>query len=122
MAAVYLIENDPHFRALLRSTLLDAGHRVIEADLTLEPAEQYRREPVPIVVVNLFAKTNKGLRAALAIRREFPKVHVIGISRIWTVWNLDTLTPPPSDELDAAVAQPFGAESLLDAIRRTETS
>lgn len=122
MAVVYLIEDDPQFRALLRSTLLDAGHRVIEAAPHVEPVTHYRREPVSIVVVDLFAKTNDGLRAALAIRREFPTVHVIGISRVWTVWSLDALTPPQSDSLDDTVAQPFGAESLLEVIRRAEAS
>ncbi len=121
MAVVYLIEHDPQFRALLRSTLLDAGHRVIEADPNLEPGEHACQEPVSVVVVDLFAGGDKGLRAALSIRRKFPKAQVIGISRVWTIWNFDALTPLLSDGLADAVAQPFGAESLLRAVRRAET-
>lgn len=57
---------------------------------------------------------------ALTIRREFPKVHLVGISRIWTVWNLNTFIAPPSGGIGDGVAQPFGAEALLDAVRRAE--
>jgi DNA-binding response OmpR family regulator len=80
MATILLIDDDDLLRGALVQSLVNAGHKVIEADDGLKGCELARSIPVDIVITDLVMPVQEGVETILTLRRERPKLPIIAMS------------------------------------------
>src|SRR5260370_26729053 len=78
------MDDDPWFRALVRSHLNAAGHRVIEACSVHEALQVLRREHVDVLLADLVMPEETGFAAIATARREFPDLKILVVSGVYT--------------------------------------
>jgi DNA-binding response OmpR family regulator len=116
MARILIIEDDDHCRELLRLMLEPAGHAVVDACNGREGPARYCAAPTDVVILDLFMPEQEGLETIQALRREYPTVKIIAISRGDRTGTLDLL--PIAAQLGAqrTLWKPFGLRELCDAV------
>ena len=80
MANILLIDDDHLLRGALSQSLVNAGHKVIEASDGLQGCELARSMPVDVVVTDLVMPVQEGVETILTLRRERPKLPIIAMS------------------------------------------
>jgi CheY-like chemotaxis protein len=80
MASILVIDDEPEIRALLRTVLEAAGHRVTEATNGQEGVARYRQQPTDLVVTDIYMPEFNGLYLILELIREFPNIKVIAMA------------------------------------------
>ena len=80
MATILLIDDDDLLRGALMQSLVNAGHKVIEASDGLQGCELARSMPVDIVLTDLVMPVQEGVETILTLRRERPKLPIIAMS------------------------------------------
>jgi two-component system response regulator (stage 0 sporulation protein F) len=114
MATILVIDDEAPLRALLRTVLEQAGHKVIEAPNGRLGLEAYRQHPVDLVITDIRMPGMDGLDLALEFTRCFLNVKVIAMTGI-----------PDSDSAFSAakllgvrhtLRKPFSMETLLRVI------
>ena len=80
MANILLIDDDDLLRGALLQSLVNAGHKVIEASDGLQGCELARSMPVDIVITDLVMPVQEGVETILTLRRERPKLPIIAMS------------------------------------------
>src|SRR5260370_42423399 len=68
---VLTMDDDPWFRALVRTHLNAAGHRTIEAGSVHEALQVLRREHVDVLLADLVMPEETGFAAIATARHEF---------------------------------------------------
>jgi two-component system, response regulator, stage 0 sporulation protein F len=115
MAIVLIIDDDEPIRALLRTTLEAAGHKVVEAANGRIGLDLYRLKPTDLIITDILMPELNGLDLTLALTRQFLHAKVIAISGAGEEKNV----------LDVAKLlgarqtfhKPFGIPQLLEAVR-----
>jgi len=80
MARVLLIEDDNNFRKMLKMTLAQAGHEVVEASDGGQGIDFYRRQPADLVITDIIMPKKEGTETIIQLKNEFPDVKIIAIS------------------------------------------
>ena len=80
MATVLIIDDDEPIRALLRTTLEAAGHKVVEAANGRIGLDLYRLKPTDLIITDIAMPELNGLDLMLALTRQFLHAKVIAIS------------------------------------------
>jgi CheY-like chemotaxis protein len=80
MACILLIDDDPHFRGMLRQVLEKEGYEVVEAENGKEAMTLFRAEPTDLVISDIFMPDQEGLQTIRELREEFPDIKIIAIS------------------------------------------
>ncbi|MGH7943513.1 MAG: response regulator [Opitutaceae bacterium] len=80
MATVLLIDDDDLLRGALVQSLVNAGHKVIEASDGRQGCELARSMSVDIVLTDLVMPVQEGVETILTLRRERPRLPVIAMS------------------------------------------
>jgi len=115
MATILIIDDEEPIRALLRTTLEAAGHKVVEAANGRLGLGLYRHRPTDLVITDILMPEMNGLDMILELTRAFINAKVIAISGEGGVDNV----------LDVAkllgarrtIRKPFSMPQLLDAVR-----
>lgn len=80
MATILLIDDDDMLRAALIQSLLNAGHKVIEASDGLQGCELARSLSVDLVVTDLVMPVQEGVETIMTLQRERPRLPIIAMS------------------------------------------
>ena len=80
MSSILVVDDEPQIRGLVRETLEQAGHHVIEARDGKEALQQYRLAPVDLVIMDILMPNQDALETTVALRREFPSAKIIVIT------------------------------------------
>lgn len=80
MATILLIDDDDPLRGALQQSLVNAGHKVIEASDGLQGVELARGMSVDIVITDLVMPVQEGVETILTLRRERPRLPIIAMS------------------------------------------
>ena len=88
MATILLIDDDDLLRGALVQSLLNAGHKVVEASDGLKGCDLARTVPIDIVITDLVMPVQEGVETILTLRRERPKLPIIAMSGGVTNSNL----------------------------------
>jgi two-component system response regulator (stage 0 sporulation protein F) len=115
MATILIIDDEEPIRALLRTTLEAAGHKVVEAGNGRVGLDRYRLKPTDLIITDIGMPELNGLDMMLELTRQFLDTKVIAISGEGGEKNV----------LDAAKLlgarrtfhKPFSMPQLLDAVR-----
>jgi two-component system response regulator (stage 0 sporulation protein F) len=115
MATILIIDDEEPIRALLRTTLEAAGHKVVEAANGRIGLDLYRLKPTDLIITDIAMPEMNGLDLILALTRQLLHAKVIAISGAGGEKNV----------LDVAkllgarrtMQKPFSLPQLLDAVR-----
>ena len=80
MATILLVEDDPQVRSMLRETLIQEGHEVLEAANGVDAEDVYRKQPADLVIMDIVMPEKDGVEALHTLQKEFPDIKVIAIS------------------------------------------
>jgi two-component system response regulator (stage 0 sporulation protein F) len=115
MATILIIDDEEGIRALLRTTLEAAGHKVVEAANGRIGLALYRLRPTDLIITDILMPELNGLEWILALTCQFLDAKVIAISAVDGEANV----------LDVAKLlgarrtfhKPFSMPQLLGAVR-----
>jgi CheY-like chemotaxis protein len=80
MATILLIDDDELLRGALVQSLVNGGHKVIEAADGRQGCELARSLSVDLVLTDLVMPVQEGVETILTLRRERPRLPVIAMS------------------------------------------
>ena len=115
MATILVIDDQESIRALLRTTLEGAGHKVTEAPNGRLGLELYRFRPTDLVITDILMPEMNGLDMLLELTREFLHAKVIAISGAGGEQNVLDLAKLLGAR--RTFRKPFSLPRLLDAVR-----
>jgi DNA-binding response OmpR family regulator len=117
MVSILIIDDDAHFRAMLRQMLSRAGYEVKEAPNGKQGMRLYRTEPVDLVITDLIMPEKEGIETITDLRREFPGVKIIAVSGGGKIGPEDYLSGAKLLGAQRILAKPVEKDEMLEAIR-----
>src|SRR5260370_41080975 len=111
---VLTMDDDPWFRALVRTHLNAVGHRTIEAGSVHEALQVLRREHVDVLLADLVMPEETGFAAIAKARQEFPGLKILAVSGVYAgQGNVQAVTLLGAD---GSLEKPFTAAGLTGAL------
>lgn len=92
---VMVVDDDPHFRSLVRSLLEPVGLTISEAADAREAMRRMHSRQIRLVVLDVVMPGEDGLRALLAFKSAFPQTKVL----ITTGLFINNTVPLDADEV-----------------------
>lgn len=80
MATILLIDDDDLLRRAVIQSLVNAGHKVVEAADGLQGCELARSLTIDLVITDLVMPVQEGVETIMTLRRERPKLPIIAMS------------------------------------------
>ena len=118
MSRILVVDDDPQLRGMLTQALAAAGYQVAEAADGAQALAKLRREPVALVVCDLFMPGQDGLETIRDLRRDYPGVPVIAISGGGYDGQLDLLSTAKLLGAVHTFQKPFRIEVMVQAIQQ----
>lgn len=118
MARLLIADDNAALRRTMGRLLQAAGHEVTLAENGQEALEQYRRDPVDVIITDLYMPEMDGIELLLRAQSECPEVPIIAMSGGGEVARHDLLRDAKILGAVAALPKPFEEEALLNAIDR----
>jgi CheY-like chemotaxis protein len=117
MGRILVVDDDAGVRLTLRTILELAGHEVIEASNGKVAVSSYRRNPVDVLILDLFMPEKEGLEVIMELKRDFPDVKIIAISGGGSL-GIKESSLRAAGHLGAArtFAKPFKIEDIIAAV------
>ena len=118
MALVLVIDDDRSFRDIVRLFLEGDGHEVVEAADGGEGITTALRQPVDLILIDLYMPGKDGLETIRELRRWCPDVPVIAMTGGWIGCETAVILKT-AGALGAAdtLVKPFGPAALSAAVR-----
>ncbi|MCX6954156.1 MAG: response regulator [Verrucomicrobia bacterium] len=116
MARILLIDDDAAFRTMLRATLTDFGHVVIEARNGKEGMELFPYADAEVVITDIVMPEKEGIEVLMELRNRRPPVKIIAISGAGRAGEVDYLYMAHLLGAAKVLAKPFTNEALCAAI------
>ena len=111
---ILVIDDNKSLTNSIEKILSGAGHAVAVADDGEEGLSMFREDCPDLVICDLVMPREGGHFVIAEIRREAPATKIIAISGGASVDGLAAALESGADEI---IAKPFGATTLLDAIK-----
>lgn len=117
MAKILIIDDEEQIRLLLRRILEAEGYEVVEAPDGNAGIQLYRKEPIDLIITDIFMPEKEGLETITELRRDYPDIKLIAMSGGGRTGNLDFL--PMAGKLGAlrTINKPFTRQDMLSAVR-----
>ncbi len=80
MSRILIIEDTATFRQMLRATLEDMGHEVVETANGKLGIDRYRAEAFDVVMTDVIMPEKEGVETIIELRKFNPKVRIIAMS------------------------------------------
>ena len=118
MAQILIIDDNKEFRKLLRETLGQAGHQVLEASNGQEGIDLYCKEQPDLVITDIVMPGVSGIQVVSELQKDFPGINIFAVS--------GGGKNDAQDYLDGIVSygnvryvfeKPFDMNELLEAVR-----
>jgi CheY-like chemotaxis protein len=118
MARLLLVDDDDAIRAVLRKTLIAAGHEVEEAADGGLALKAYSRQRSDLVITDVLMPEKDGLETITELRRLDPSVRIIAMSGGGRTLGLGQLYLESARDVGALhiLAKPFTPATLLKAV------
>ncbi len=118
MARILVIDDDPAMRRMVSRILADAGYEVIEAKDGREALKQMAAFDPVVIVTDIVMPEMEGIEFILHVRKLQPGAKVIAMSGGGKAATRELfLRMAKSLGADTVLEKPFGADTLLDAVR-----
>ena len=118
MARILVIDDEVQVRAMLRHTLEREGYKVVDAPDGKAVMRLCREQQVDLVIADLIMPEMEGIETIMELRREFPGVKIIAISRGGHVGPEAYLRMARSLGARRTFTKPFERNEMLEAVRQ----
>ena len=116
MARILIIDDEPNLRSMLRRMLHLAGHQVSEAGNGAEGINLYERDPLDLVITDIFMPKKEGIETIIALHRADPDLPIIAISGGGRSGGMDFLCSAEKLGARHTLSKPFRGDQLLSAV------
>ena len=116
MARILIIDDNEEIRRLLRRVLESAHYEVVEAGDGTEGLKCLEKQPVDLVVTDIFMPEKDGLEMLREMRKTHPGMKVIAMSGGGQLGNMDILRMARSFGAFRVMAKPFNFREMLEAV------
>jgi CheY-like chemotaxis protein len=113
MSRILVIDDELPLRRVLRSILERAGHTVLDAPDGRKGMELWRREPIDVVVIDIFMPDKDGIAVILEMKNVVPKPKIIAMSGGGQKGLLDWNSAALSMGADRVLLKPFDQRTFL---------
>ena len=110
---ILIVDDEPHIRRLLRTTLARAGYEVVEAEDARQAMESLRREKPDVVLLDLGLPDRDGLELVPLIKKQSTATLLVVSAREATEQKVTALDLGADDY----VTKPFDTDELLARVR-----
>ena len=104
MARILVIEDERIIRTIVKHTLEEDGHEVIEASDGEEGIREYKKNQIDLVITDIIMPVKEGIETIKELRRDYPDVKIIAMSGGGKISSVDYLK----------LARQFGALATYD--------
>jgi CheY-like chemotaxis protein len=111
-----VVDDDADMRLTLKLALELAGYSVEVAANAREALELQRRQPVDVLITDIFMPDADGFEAIDAFRNEFPQTKIVVVSGGAQFTKRDYLPDAELIGVDATLQKPFEIETLLKTL------
>jgi len=117
MEKILIIDDEPEVRAVLREILVREGFTVeVAADGQVGVA-MWRKEPVDLVLTDIFMPNKDGIETILELKRSRPQAKIIAMTGGGEKKFLEMRAAAGYLGADRTLEKPFDRQTLLAAIR-----
>jgi DNA-binding response OmpR family regulator len=116
MSRILLIDDDDAVRTMLRLTLVEFGHTVIEAHNGIKGLARFPADGVDLVITDIVMPGKEGIEVIMELRLLHPQLKILAISGGGRVGSKDYLSIATFLGAAKVLAKPFSAQELLAAI------
>ena len=114
MARILVIEDDDRARELYGEMLERAGYEVVCAVDGVEGSEAFRKNPVDVVVTDLFMPKKDGVETIRDLRSDYPDIKVLAITGVRG--RFSRLPAAETVGAQRTLVKPFSMEDMLKAL------
>lgn len=118
MPSILIIDDDDSVRESLRRTLHKEGYTIMEASEGGRGLKQLERQPVDLVLLDMFMPDKDGLETIMALRRTHPGMKIIAMSGGGFKGRVDVLDVAKKLGVRRTLAKPFTREELIEAVEQ----
>lgn len=128
MNSVLIVDDEEEVRESVARVLARADYEVQTADDGDAGLEAFRKSPADVVITDIIMPEMNGIEFINALRKEYPKVRIIGISGGGDVGHLSYqpnavstsayLAAAEEAGADIVLTKPFEREDLVQAVAR----
>ncbi len=108
-----IVDDEPHIRRLIRTTLTRAGYAVVEAETAREAMEALRRDKPDVILLDLGLPDRDGLELVPLIKQSSTATLIVVSARGATEQKVTALDLGADDY----VTKPFDTDELLARVR-----
>ena len=116
MAHILVIDDDSQIRTMLRITLEQAGHTIVDAPNGKVGIDLYRDNPTDLIITDLIMPIKEGVETIQELKKDFPDVKIIAISGGGRLGPQEYLPLAEMFGAQRVFAKPFGPDDLLKAV------
>jgi len=110
---ILVVDDEPHIRRLIRTTLARAGYAVVEAETAKQAMESLRRDKPDVVLLDLGLPDRDGLELVPLIKQQSTATLLVVSAREATEQKVTALDLGADDY----VTKPFDTDELLARVR-----
>ena len=116
MSRILVIDDEVSLRLVLRRTLEQAGHTVLDAPDGHKGMALWRREPTDVVVTDIFMPEKDGIEVILEMKHVAAKPKIIAMSGGGSKGQRDVIPSALMLGADRIILKPFDQQILLSAV------
>lgn len=116
MSRILIIDDELPLRQVLRSILARAGHTVFDAPNGRKGLALWRKEPVDVVVTDIFMPEQDGLEVIMEMKKGAAKPKIIAMSGGGSRRQLDVIQGAFMLGADRVIQKPFDQQILLSTV------
>lgn len=116
MSRILLIDDDEAFRNILKVSLQQMGHAVVEARDGREGLSLYQSELFDLVITDLIMPDTEGIETIMALRKLNPEIKIIAMSGGGRVTSVDYLQIARQVGAKRILPKPFLYDDMREAI------
>jgi two-component system response regulator (stage 0 sporulation protein F) len=117
MSRILIIDDELPIRRLLRTILEGAGHTVLDAPDGREGMALWHREPIDVVVTDIFMPESDGLQVLIEMKKVATKPKIIAMSGGGQKGLLDWRASALALGADRVLVKPFDQRTFLLTIQ-----
>jgi YesN/AraC family two-component response regulator len=116
MAHIMIVDDEDLLRQTLRHILEAAGHEVLDASNGNECLKALETQAVDVVITDIVMPEKEGIELIADIRRSYPDLKILAISAGAWGGKFDYLETATKLGAHAALAKPFTADQIRQAV------
>ncbi len=117
MARIIVIDDQEPIRRIVRRALENDGHQVFEASDGELGMALLEREPVDVVITDIFMPGMDGIQTLREIRKRFPAIKVIAMSGGDSTGMMDLRRDAELLGAVKSLLKPFNARDIVDIVQ-----